>query len=64
MTALCFVRLKLRHCGLSLLRGAPCRYLLIPLVDFANHDDDIGFAVCPGDGVFTGLDEVRRVFVG
>ncbi|CAN0516254.1 unnamed protein product [Ectocarpus sp. 12 AP-2014] len=37
------------------------RYLLIPLVDFANHDDDVAFAVCPGDGVFTGSDEV--VFV-
>ncbi|CAM9292438.1 unnamed protein product [Ectocarpus sp. 8 AP-2014] len=34
------------------------RYLLIPLVDFANHDDDVAFAVCPGDGVFTGSDEV------
>eukprot|EP00752_Nemacystus_decipiens_P012235 g10844.t1 len=37
------------------------RYLLIPLVDFANHDDEVAYAVCPGDGVFTGLDEV--VFV-
>ncbi|CAM9109403.1 unnamed protein product [Hapterophycus canaliculatus] len=37
------------------------RYLLIPLVDFANHDDDVAFSVCPGDGVFTGSDEV--VFV-
>ena len=36
------------------------RYLLIPLVDFANHDDDVAFAVCPGDGVFTGSDEVGR----
>lgn len=35
-----------------------CRYLLIPLVDFANHDDDVAFSVCPGDGVFTGSDEV------
>lgn len=35
------------------------RYLLIPLVDFANHDDDIAYAVCPGDGIFTELDEVR-----
>ncbi|CAM9722641.1 unnamed protein product [Scytosiphon promiscuus] len=37
------------------------RYLLIPLVDFANHYDDIAFSVCAGDGVFTGADEV--VFV-
>ncbi|CAM9730479.1 unnamed protein product [Ectocarpus fasciculatus] len=37
------------------------RYLLIPLVDFANHDDDVAFAVCPGDGVFTGSDEVVLV---
>ncbi len=37
-----------------------CRYLLIPLVDLANHDDDVSFAICPGDGIFTGQDEVRR----
>lgn len=54
--------LKLRRCRLSL-HVAPCRYLLIPLVDFANHDDDVGFAVCPGDGVFTGLNEVRVLFL-
>lgn len=35
------------------------RYLLVPMVDFANHDDDVAFAVCSGDGVFTGADEVR-----
>lgn len=34
------------------------RYLLVPMVDFANHDDDVAFAVCSGDGVFTGADEV------
>eukprot|EP00903_Cladosiphon_okamuranus_P013339 g12432.t1 len=37
------------------------RYLLIPLVDFANHDDDVAYAVCPGDGVFTNSDEVVLV---
>lgn len=36
-----------------------CRYILIPLVDFANHDDNVAFAVGAGDGVFTGSDEVR-----
>lgn len=39
--------------------GVRLRYLLIPLVDFANHDDDVAYAVCPGDGVFTGSDEVN-----
>ncbi|CAN0134739.1 unnamed protein product [Ascophyllum nodosum] len=34
------------------------RYLLIPLVDFANHDDDVAFSVSLGDGIFTELHEV------
>ncbi|CAM9931585.1 unnamed protein product [Discosporangium mesarthrocarpum] len=33
-------------------------YMLIPLVDFANHDDSLAYAVCPGDGIFTGSNEV------
>jgi hypothetical protein len=34
---------------------------LIPLVDMANHDDAIHYAVQPGDGVFTSRQDVQLV---
>ncbi|CAM9300969.1 unnamed protein product [Choristocarpus tenellus] len=38
--------------------GSRPGYLLMPLIDFANHDDKVAYAVCPGDGIFTEVDEV------
>jgi hypothetical protein len=34
---------------------------LLPLLDMANHDDAIHYAVQPGDGVFTAREEVQLV---
>ncbi|EWM30122.1 hypothetical protein Naga_100994g2 [Nannochloropsis gaditana] len=34
---------------------------LLPLLDMANHDDAIHYAVQPGDGVFTSREEVQLV---
>lgn len=29
---------------------------LLPLLDMLNHDDDVDYAVLPGDGIFTDRD--------